>query len=77
MRTCSPRIRIYWSNREKDLIANCEDGTSKSTARYIFGAVLPPEVLSELDKRGYDVESIRFQIRRKPLGVLDQMAEIE
>lgn len=72
-----PRIRIYWSKREQDLMGYADKGASKSTIRYLFGYAFPKEVLKELDERGYDVSTLRFQIRRKPPGVLDQLAEIE
>ena len=71
-----PRIRLYWSKRENDLMANWDPGTSGATARYLMG-VLSADVLKELDKRGYDTKTLRFQIRRKPKPILDVLAEIE
>ena len=58
-------------------MGHAEEGTSKSTLRYLFHTAFSEGVLKELDKRGYDVSTLRFQIRKKPPGVLDQLAEIE
>lgn len=69
-----PRIRIYWSKREEDLMVNWDPGTSKQTAKYLL-YLFGPSVLAELDRRGYDTTTIRFQIRKKPDNVLDQMAK--
>lgn len=69
-----PRIRIYWSKKENDLMVNWDPGTSKTAAKYLLH-VLCPSVLAELDRRGYDTTTIRFQIRKKPDNVLDQMAK--
>ena len=73
MSSLEPRIRIYWSKKEEDLLAHCDEGTSKATARFLF-SVIPSDVLKELDRRGYDVTTFRFQIRKKPPNVLDRIA---
>jgi hypothetical protein len=59
-----PRIRLYWSKKERDLMVNWDAGTSRATARYLMG-VISEEVLEELERRGFDKETIRFQIRKK------------
>ena len=60
-----PRVRLYWSKREDSLMVNWDPGTSSATARYLMG-VLSKDVLKELDERGLDVSTLRFQIRKKP-----------
>lgn len=67
-----PRIRMYWSKKEKDLMVNWEPGTCRATARYLMH-VITLEVMEELDRRGFDTTTIRFQIRRKPINVLDRI----
>lgn len=71
-----PRIRLYWRKTEKSLIAHWDEGASKATSMYLF-QVFGEDVLAQLDKRGYDISTLRFQIRKKPPGVLDQLARIE
>lgn len=70
-----PRIRLYWSKKEDSLMANWDDGCSSATSRFLFN-VLHTKVLAELDQRGYDLTTLRFQIRKKTPGVLDQLARI-
>lgn len=72
-----PRIRLWWNKKEKDLRGYCDPGTSKSAAHYLMSYALTKEVLDELDARGYDLSTLRFQIRRKPQPILDTLAEIE
>lgn len=59
-----PRIRLYWSKKENDLMVNWDTGASSATARYLMG-VLSKGVLKELESRGFDISTIRFQIRKK------------
>ena len=68
-----PRLRLYWSKRENDLMANWDPDATSASARYMMD-VLSVAVLKDLDDRGYDVSTIRFQIRRKPTDVLDKLA---
>jgi len=67
-----PRIRIYWGKKEEDLMSYCDEGASKATARFLF-SVITPGVLSELDERGYDTTTLRFQIRKKSPNALDRI----
>ena len=66
---------MYWGKSEEGLLVAWDEGASKPTARFLF-MVFSPDVLAELDSRGYDTTTIRFQIREKPPGVLDQLARI-
>lgn len=61
----TPRIRVYWSKTEKDLMVNWDAGCSSSTANYII-CNFTKSFIDELEKRGYDVSTLRFQIRKKP-----------
>jgi hypothetical protein len=61
-----PRIRLFWSKKQKDLMVAWDPNTSRATARYLMTDVLTQDVLDELDKRGFDVTTLRFQIRKKP-----------
>jgi hypothetical protein len=72
-----PRVRAYYSKVEGQLMIAWDPGADKALSRYLFHTAFNEEVLEELDRRGYDVTTIRFQIRKKPPGVLDQLARIE
>lgn len=72
-----PRIRVYWGKKENDLMVAWDEGASRQTSKYLISQVFPKEVLQELDRRGYDTTTIRFQIRKKPPSVLDQLARID
>ena len=50
-------------------------GTCRATARYLLSIVLNEEVCAELDRRGFDLTTLRFQIRKKK-PILDQLADI-
>ena len=77
MSKLEPRIRLYWSKKENDLMCNWEEGTSKSDAKILLRALNPDDgLLAELNRRGYDLETIRFQIRKKnTTPALVQLAE--
>lgn len=64
MTMSEPRIRLYWGKRENDLMVAWDPNSCRATARYLMG-VISQDVLKELDKRGFDVTTIRFQIRKK------------
>lgn len=69
-----PRIRVWWSKKEQDLMVTWDPGTEKSAGRVILN-IFSEDVLTELDRRGYDTTTIRFQIRKKPPNVLDRIAK--
>ena len=69
-----PRIRVWWSKKERDLMVTCDPGTETSAGRVILN-VFSEDVLIELDRRGYDTTTIRFQIRKKLPNVLDRIAK--
>jgi hypothetical protein len=59
-----PRIRLYWSKRENDLMADWDSETSNANANFLL-TVFNKETLESLDRRGYDLTTLRFQIRKK------------
>jgi len=71
-----PRIRVWWSKKERDLMVTWEPGTAKSDAK-VFLRLFTEDVMKELDWRGYDTTTLRFQIRKKPPAVLDRLAAIK
>lgn len=59
-----PRLRLFWSRKEKDLMAAWDDGISKASGRYVM-SIFTDAILKDLDERGFDIATLRFQIRRK------------
>lgn len=53
-------LRAYWSKRERDLMLDfprkCDGG--------MLNTALEP-LMKELDKRGYDVTTLRFLVKQK------------
>ena len=56
-------ITIRYSKKENDLEVNWEIG-HKATASYIIG-LFNKGVQEELEKRGYDIKTIKFSINKK------------
>lgn len=61
-----PRIRVYWSKVEHDIMVNWDAGCSRSSANYVLCHFMEP-FTKELEKRGYDLSTLRFQIRKKSI----------
>jgi len=59
-----PRIWINWSKRERDLMVHWDKESSKANPGYIIG-LFPKEVQQELDRRGFDITTLKFSIKRK------------
>lgn len=60
-RNYSEWLFAWWDKREKFMVG----GPRRPDMRYLCD-VLSKEVIAELDARGYDVTTLRFEIRRKP-----------
>jgi len=60
-----PRIRLYWSKRENSLMGDNDEGAGRGTVIYLF-SLFDKDVRDELERRGYDLTTLRFQIRKKP-----------
>lgn len=58
------KVWVYWSEREKDLMVNWDSERTKANPRYILG-MFTQEHLDELDRRGYDITTLRFSIKKK------------
>lgn len=56
-----PELRVRWSQAERDVMYYWEAG-SKRDSHVVVDAM--DRMLKELEKRGYDLRSVRFQIRR-------------
>jgi hypothetical protein len=57
----SLKLEAKWSKREADLMIHYP---SSPDGAYLAG-VLSKKVMKELSERGYDVETLRFSIKRK------------
>jgi len=58
------KIRVYWSKKEGDLMVDWDHEAGQANPRYVL-SLFPQEVLDELTNRGYDISTLRFQIRKK------------
>lgn len=60
------KLRVYWSKKENDLMFFFPLGQqTKCDASYLYSAVFSAEVLRELEARGYDLTTIKFEISPK------------
>lgn len=57
-------VRVYWSKREKDFVCAWDREFGSGNPRYILH-LFPKDVIAELDRRGYDTETLRFSIKKK------------
>ena len=56
------KLRAYWSKREADVILYHPLGVcTKSDGHYLAG-IFDKEFTRQMDVRGYDVETLRFEI---------------
>jgi hypothetical protein len=56
------KLRAYWSNKENDIEFHWPGGVStKADGHYLY-SVLTDEVVKELQRRGYDPRSLKFEI---------------
>ena len=59
------KLRVYWDKKEKDVIVEYPQGFfTKSDARYLT-EIFSKEFQQELEKRGYDITSVKFEISPK------------
>jgi hypothetical protein len=58
------KLRAYWSKREGLMLAFPIGTQTKCDAGFLCG-VLTKEVTDELDRRGYDLNTIKFSIEPK------------
>jgi hypothetical protein len=58
-------LRAYWSKRERDLMLFAPLGRETMRDSRYLADVFCKAVTDELDKRGYDVTTIRFSIKPK------------
>lgn len=56
------RIKIRWSKRDNDLLVSYDD---KRNGHFVSNLVLTDELLSQLEARGYDIKTLKFEIKKK------------
>ena len=61
------RVRVWWSKRERDLMVNWDREVARTNPRWIIG-LFSQDVLDELDRRGYDITTLKFSIKKKDDG---------
>lgn len=57
-------IRVQWSTDHEDLTVQFDRERSKANPRYVLD-LFPKEVTDELEKRGYDPKTLKFEILKK------------
>jgi len=60
-------VKVYWSKRERDLMVDWDREATGANPRHII-ELFPQDVLDELDRRGYDITTLRFSIKKKDDG---------
>lgn len=60
------KLRAYWSKREKDLMIDWPLGISTGADGWLLHEMFSKDFQKELIERGYDIETIRFEIAIKP-----------
>ncbi len=68
-----PRIRVFWSAKDYDLKAAWDAGCASQDGGYLLFLLFNKTFLEALDERGYDIKTLRFQIRKKPPNALDRI----
>lgn len=57
------KLRAWWNKKERDVHGYQPMGTGTTAdIRYLICEVITPEFCKELDKRGYDLSTMRFEI---------------
>ena len=60
------KLRATWSKKERDLLFHYPLGIcTKSDGHYLSG-IFTEQFTDELDKRGYDLSTFKFEISPKP-----------
>jgi len=67
------KLRANWSKKEKDIIVNYPLGVgTKRDCNYLFHKCFNNEFVEEMSSRGYDIESLKFEISIKKGARLDK-----
>lgn len=64
------RLAVRWNAREQDAWAECTPRFTNGDLRYILD-VLNRDVLAELERRGYDLRTMRFWIDKTPEAIAE------
>ena len=59
-----PRVKLYWSQKEQSIMGDWDEGASQATVYFLF-SLFGPDVRADLERRGYDIKTLKLQIRRK------------
>jgi len=62
----SDKLHVKWSIRERDLIINFPLGIqTKCDGHFLASKVFSKEITDDLEKRGYDLTTLKFSIEPK------------
>lgn len=64
------RLAAKWNPRERDLRVDCTPRFTNADLRWLCG-VLSKDVLAELERRGYDLRTLRFSIDKTPAAIAE------
>ena len=56
------KLRAYWSKKENDLMLHWPAGVSTNCDGSYLSCVFSKEVRDELERRGYDLTTLKFSI---------------
>lgn len=60
------RLAAKWNRSEADIEADLSPRMNSADVYYILSNVLTKDVCKELERRGYDLRTLRFHIDRTP-----------
>lgn len=64
-----PKIAVRWSTEQNDIIYKWDKGIPKADAHmihnFLSGHGLIPDLIAELESRGYDITTFRLTIAKK------------
>ena len=56
------KLRAYWSQKDRDLMLDFPLGTGTSSDGHYLSHVFNKEFTDELESRGYDVSTMKFEV---------------
>lgn len=58
------KLRVKYSKRERDIVCEYPKGIlTKCDSNYIFSEVFNDEFIEEIKRRGYDITTLKFEIK--------------
>lgn len=58
------KLRARWSKREKDILVTYPRGIGTvCDCNYLFSDIFTNEFVKEMEERGYDIKTLKFEIK--------------